>query len=51
MKKMATARFNRYARGIVLALGPCLACFGVSPACAQDYPSRPAPAYTAVEKR
>jgi tripartite-type tricarboxylate transporter receptor subunit TctC len=35
------AGLKRYAGGIFLALGACLAGFGVSPACAQDYPSRP----------
>jgi tripartite-type tricarboxylate transporter receptor subunit TctC len=47
MQKMAMTRLNRYAGlnrnagEIILALGACLAGFGVSPTCAQDYPSRP----------
>jgi tripartite-type tricarboxylate transporter receptor subunit TctC len=41
MQKMALTRSNRHARGIILALAACLAGFGVSSACAQDYPSRP----------
>ena len=47
MQKLAMTRLNRYAGlnrnagEIILALGACLAGFGVSPTCAQDYPSRP----------
>ena len=41
MLKLSMTRSNRYAGGIILALGASLAGFRVSPICAQDYPSRP----------
>lgn len=41
MKKMALARLSRCAGGICLMLSAGLAGLGASPACAQDYPSRP----------
>ena len=41
MQKISMAPWNRYAGGVVLALGAGLAGLGVAPAGAQDYPSRP----------
>ncbi len=41
MQKMVINRLNGYAGRFALAMGAWLACFGASPACAQDYPSRP----------
>lgn len=41
MQHISMATWNRHAGGIILALGVALAGFGVLPARAQDYPSRP----------
>ena len=41
MQNRAATRLSRHACVMFLALGAYLAGFGVSPACAQDFPSRP----------